>query len=219
MLWGVKEKTLTATAYKYIYDSVVNGVISTNDIITEASLTKQLEMSKTPIREALVALCTEGILRSIPRLGYHVVQILPHDVQGMFETRFTLESALLIKTVAKISNAQIKQLKEYNEFAREDFLIHNTAQECWARNTQFHLLLASFGDNEYMLRLLEQTLKSCERATTQYFLRKAQGLFDDPQPEYHEELVEYIKSKDLDSALTLLKKDVYLILSGTVFQV
>ena len=56
------KKPLTAVAYEYVYTNIINGVYSVNDIVSEGSLIQQLGISKTPVREALVALCTDCLL-------------------------------------------------------------------------------------------------------------------------------------------------------------
>ena len=89
------KKPLTAVAYEYVYTNIINGVYSVNDIVSEGSLIQQLGISKTPVREALVALCTEGILQSIPRMGYQVIQIMPSEACQMYQARLLLESTLL----------------------------------------------------------------------------------------------------------------------------
>ena len=54
-----------------VYDSVLNSIYSSeyraNEIITETSLIQKYGYSKSPIREALTALCHEGVLKNIPR--------------------------------------------------------------------------------------------------------------------------------------------------------
>ena len=73
----INSKPLTAKVYEAVYSDIINGSIKPGDIITEGLLIKQFGVSKSPVREALIALCNEDILRSIPRLGYMVVPITP----------------------------------------------------------------------------------------------------------------------------------------------
>ena len=57
-----------------VYQAILNGIFTDeykpNQIINEQELVQKFGCSKTPIREALVTLCNEGILRSFPRFGY-----------------------------------------------------------------------------------------------------------------------------------------------------
>lgn len=71
--------------------------ITGNDILTESALVKRLQVSKSPVREALILLCEENILIAIPRLGYKVVQITPGQMAKLIEARYALEPFMLKK--------------------------------------------------------------------------------------------------------------------------
>jgi DNA-binding GntR family transcriptional regulator len=203
-------KPLTQKAYNYIYRKVINGEITVNDIISENRLIEELGISKSPIREALVSLCNENILQSIPRIGYRVVQIMPDEVLELYETRLLLERTLLSKTVKKITNEQIEQLILYFKNARCNFSTFGYMPvERWNSNSGFHLLLASFGENRYMYRLLEITLRTCARAATQYFIDVSKGLYEDSKALYHEQLINALKKHDEKTAIELIEKDLY----------
>jgi DNA-binding GntR family transcriptional regulator len=202
-------KPLTKKAYDYIYNKVINGEITVNDIISENRLIEELSVSKSPVREALVSLCNENILKSIPRMGYKVVQIMPDEVVELYEARLLLEKTLLKKTVQYISTEQIEQLCAYLTKAKRNFsTIEYKPIERWDSNAGFHLLVASFGRNRYMYRLLEITLRTTARAATQYFIDVTKGLYEDSKARYHQELIEAIKKKDEKNALLLLEKDI-----------
>ena len=59
-----------------VYQAILNGIFTDeykpNQIINEQELVQKFGCSKTPIREALVTLCNEGILHSFPRFGYQI---------------------------------------------------------------------------------------------------------------------------------------------------
>ena len=70
---------------EYVYNSVLEEIFSTElkpgDIISEKSLIEKYHCSKSPVREALLTLVVEGVLRNIPRLGYEVVTIMSRNVR------------------------------------------------------------------------------------------------------------------------------------------
>ncbi|NLB91176.1 MAG: GntR family transcriptional regulator, partial [Clostridiales bacterium] len=149
-----KSKPLTAMVYDHIYTEIVNGNLTSNDILTEGALTQKLEVSKSPVREALIMLCEENVLQAIPRTGYKVIQITPVQVASLIEARDALEPFLLEKAWPKMEEAQINQLVEHYQWSKKDELIHTTIQDNWYRNISFHMLLASFAGNDYLLEAL-----------------------------------------------------------------
>ena len=84
-------KPLTARVYDEVYSDIINGKYGSQDIITESALVEKYGVSKSPVREALIQLCNEDVVRVIPRLGYMVVQITPKEIRELAEMRTVLE--------------------------------------------------------------------------------------------------------------------------------
>ena len=72
-----QEKTLSLkdTVYKQIIEMICDGTLSPDSLITENQMIEHFKVSKSPVREALIQLCHDGILTSIPRCGYQIVRI------------------------------------------------------------------------------------------------------------------------------------------------
>lgn len=162
-------KPLTNLIYQQIYDDVIDGTFAINDIFTEGQLIQRYGVSKSPVREALISLCDEHVLQSLPRTGYRVVQITPEQVRQIAETRQALELFMFERSFSQIGNEELAQLTECNERIRDEDSPGLPANKRWDGNVTFHLLLASFAGNDYMLGMLQDTLRISARATTQYF--------------------------------------------------
>ena len=201
-------KPLTQMVYDRILSEIVNGAITTNDIITEGSLIQELGVSKSPVREALITLCNENVLRSVPRAGYRVVQIMSWEVEELIETRRVLEIALLERSFPRLEDEKIEQLRLYlREADKLEMSRQLTAHERWQINTNFHLLVASFANNHWLVHLLEKTLRTCARASTQYFLYGDESELR-TQEGGHPLFVSALATGDLDAARKCLLKDI-----------
>ena len=86
-----------------VYQAILNGIFTDeykpNQIINEQELVQKFGCSKTPIREALVTLCNEGILRSFPRFGYQVVSVSREEAQNILDFRLVLEGGYLRQSI------------------------------------------------------------------------------------------------------------------------
>lgn len=71
----MKKENLKKKVYDDVLQSIVRGEYSADDIISEGMLIEKYNVSKSPVREALVQLCSENVLKSIPRCGYMVVKL------------------------------------------------------------------------------------------------------------------------------------------------
>ena len=70
-----KERSLKESIYDKILESILNYEFKPNQILTEKDLVQRYGCSKSPVREALISLCTDSVLRNIPRCGYEVIRL------------------------------------------------------------------------------------------------------------------------------------------------
>ena len=207
----INSKPLTAKVYEAVYSDIINGSIKPGDIITEGLLIKQFGVSKSPVREALIALCNEDILRSIPRLGYMVVPITPQEIRELAEARSALELYMLEKSFAYLTTEVLDGLEDMVRKNREEAQIKRSPMDNWQRNMAFHLRLDSLAGNQSMYELLEQVLRKLTRATTQYF-----SDYDSDNPllrertsgARHFELIQACRDRDLVHAKRVLEIDI-----------
>lgn len=202
-------KPLTSMVYEKVYSEIINGSITVNDILTESSLVSWLNVSKSPVREALILLCEENVLQSIPRMGYKVVQVLPGQVEKLTEARLALEPFMLQRAWESVGEKEIMRLEEHWMKAKQDEVINTSVQDNWRRNIEFHLFLGSFSQNEYLAAMLEKTLRTCARAATLYFLHKG---VPKGEADLHNSLLEALRARDQSKAITILQEDIHQIL-------
>ncbi|NMB19947.1 MAG: GntR family transcriptional regulator [Firmicutes bacterium] len=204
-------KPLTARVYDEVYSDIINGRFGAQDIITESALVQRFGVSKSPVREALLKLCNEDVLRVIPRLGYMVVQITPIEIRELTEFRNVLELYMLEKGFPSLTEDGIEELEALNELNLKDIEVYSSPLDNWQRNMKFHLKLASYAQNMTMYSHLEQVLQRLARATTQHF-----GGYDQDDPvlkersssRCHIDLVEAFRNKDLATAKGILEADI-----------
>lgn len=207
----LNSKPLTAMVYDEVYSDIINGQYSAQDIITESILVEKYGVSKSPVREALIQLCNEDILRVIPRLGYMVVQISPKEVRELTELRHVMELYMLEKSCALLTEAEMAELDALNEFHRKDAEIRSSPMDNWQRNMTFHLKLASYAGNQTMYSHLKQVLRRLAGATTQHFgglERDNPVLKQRSSGTHHIQLVEACRNKDLVRARQILASDI-----------
>ena len=90
-------------AYFLIQQKIVSGELMAGAAISEVSLAKELNSSRTPIREAMGQLVSEGVLEQIPNRGTIVTQFDRQDILELYELREALE----VYAVEKVSQREI----------------------------------------------------------------------------------------------------------------
>ena len=89
------EGNLKEQIYAKIFEDIIRGEYGPEDVLREKALVEKFHVSKSPVREALIELCKEGVLRSIPRYGYEVLRISDRDVEEIRGYRLILECGCL----------------------------------------------------------------------------------------------------------------------------
>lgn len=199
----ITNKPLTQMICDKLYADIVDGIYPPDCIITEHELIEKYNVSKSPVREAMITLCEHQILQSIPRAGYRVVAFRLDQVRQISETRSAIELAMLEKSFLNITEADLQLLEEANQHC----LIYNedvdTPAMLWERNMNFHLLLASFAKNEYMQKLLHDAMRLNARASALYYHHKVQ----DKRNPGHQTLIDAIRHKEYEKARQFLLDD------------
>lgn len=99
-------------AYRILRYNIVTTRLPPGSVLNEPELSEQLEMSRTPIREALILLKYEGLVDIMPQRGSKVTHISLHGVREGFFMRKVLESVLIRDLAGRLSSAQVSLLKE-----------------------------------------------------------------------------------------------------------
>lgn len=204
-------KPLTARVYDEVYSDIINGKYGSQDIITESALVEKYGVSKSPVREALIQLCNEDVVRVTPRLGYMVVQITPKEVRELTEMRTVLELYMFEKAFIGLSDQDLAELDALNQYTLQDAEIRSSPMDNWQRNMTFHLTLASYAGNQTMFVHLEQVLRRLAGATTQHFSGYESDnpvLRERSSSTRHFKLVEACKNQDLLLAKEILEADI-----------
>ncbi len=89
----IRPKSLREQVVQQIRTAIIEGRLKPGDHIVEASLTEQLGVSRTPVREALILLEREGLVVAEPNRGSYVRAFTESDVTALFSMRNTLENA------------------------------------------------------------------------------------------------------------------------------
>lgn len=191
-----------------IYDLIMDDILSLeykpNDILNEKILVEKYGCSKTPVREALLSLCDEGVLRSIPRYGYEVVRITTDDIREMLQYRFILESGLLSRSLDSFGGRQLDRLSEINDKCTE---FDKDVWEHWRYNTSFHMKMISYCGNSYAMDALGKTMDRLKRAYAQLYWNHLDKSSLSMDTRYHKDLIQCLRSRDTDKLLVYLQKD------------
>lgn len=193
--------------YSAILQDIVKGEYQSGVVLSERRLMEKYGVSKSPVREALVELCNENVLRSIPRYGYELISLTEKDVYDVLQFRTMVECRCLRLGVKNMTPGELNELER---FAREDcpYYGNDDIWESWESNSRFHLRLLSYSGNRYCHEQVARSLGLLKRAYAQFYWDKWKHITFVFGNGEHLRIVEALARKDLEGAERILEKDI-----------
>ena len=126
--------------------------------IDEQKLAEQYGISRTPLREALKVLASEGLVELKPRRGCYVTEISPQDLDDIFPLMAMLEgrcAAEAVNNASPLDIATLKSIHEQLESAARDGRI----DAFFEANQEFHKKIQELAGNRWMLSVIQDLRK------------------------------------------------------------
>lgn len=144
--------------HDHIMRQIVEGRLRPGDVIDEAQLAIDFEVSKTPIREAILQLEANNIVEKKARAGAHVTRLAPEDLIELIELHTELEGAAAYHAARRATEQQLTALKQ----AAATYRAHVTAPDAdrtatYDLNLAFHLAVFRCCNNVTLGRELDLT--------------------------------------------------------------
>ena len=168
----------------------------------------RLERLDDAQREALLRLCAEEVLTSIPRCGYVVVRVGEKSGRDNMVVRAMLETASLERYFDLFTPERIEHIARKLEVAREICAKDKSIWTVWQQNITFHSDLISISDNPYLVKHLTNCIEVERRFYAQNHFGLNKGFETKFCPEAHELILEAIRKGDKEQALARLKIDI-----------
>lgn len=188
-------ESLGPEVYKTILSSIISLRIAPDSRIAVDALARELGVSPTPIREALVRLEAEGLVVKTHRRGYRAAPKLTHDdFESLFDIRMVLEPHAAKCAAERRTDAQLDALREINDRMRKRREIGDTAStyaEFAALDAQFHDGVAAASGN----RLVQDSLTRLH-AHLHLFRAKRHGGIGMEAIREHERIIDAIAIQD-----------------------
>ena len=141
--------------YDILKRRIVLRQIESGKKINEEDLAKSLGVSRTPIRETLLRLEHEGIVKIIPRRGAFVVSQSKEKVMDLFEVREVLEGLVARLATENMNRALFDRLKRSLEKVSSVDGDNNRLLKYTPADVEFHALLLEASDNELLKNMME----------------------------------------------------------------
>ena len=182
-------------AYQTVLEAITTNQMKPGDRLSEYMVADWLKISRTPAREALRRLESEGLLASHPRRGLVVATLDESAIYELYSAREVIESTVAAMAARFATDAQISSLTHM--VAIESEMIE-TPDKMFAHNRAFHQQISEAARNRYMVKFLQaisDTSSAFRQASTLVSLQRRQEVLVE-----HRALVDAIARHDEDGA-------------------
>ncbi len=199
------EQTETETGIETrMYRSIVDGVLAhrltPGTKLPEPELCQLFDVGRASVRRVLEKLAHDGIVTLRPNKGAVIAEPTPEETRTIFEARRALERALVELAVARVTDADLAQLRK--QLDDEHAAMHRFDQPSWARlASDFHLRVAALAGNVVLQRYLVELVSRCSLIV---------GLYEPPgyapcEHDEHAAIVECIAQRDAEGAIARMQ--------------
>jgi DNA-binding GntR family transcriptional regulator len=190
------KKSLTSLIFNKVRNDILNDKYKLGDKLIESKLANELQVSRTPVREALKQLELDGLVESIPNRGVVVKGLTDQDIYDIYSVRVSIEAIAAGLAVERMSPEDLNELEEIVDLM-EFFTMKKDSDKIFELNTKFHEKIYSSTKSRY----LEHILKDFQIfiKTTRLESLKTEGRLDVAIVE-HKKILEALKKRDKDEA-------------------
>lgn len=177
-------------------EKIFDGQLVAGSFIDEVALCADMEISRTPLREALKVLAAEGLVRHEPRRGSFVSQVTEQDLNEIFPVIALLEGRCAFEAARNANDADIAALETLHQSLQQ----HASARritDYYAVNYTIHEAIITLADNRWLAQVIADLRKILKLARLQQL--RAPGRLEQSLGE-HLEVFAAIKARDGEGA-------------------
>lgn len=181
--------------YNYISEKINDGSLHPEDKLNEIQISDKLNVSRTPVREALIQLAADGYLENLPRKGFKVKRIDEKTAVEIYNIIGPLDGRAAYLSMDNITDKDIEQM----EFLAEsmDVAIEKSMfEKYYDMQIEFHDIYTLKCNNEQLISLINQVKKTFIRKRYAVDENKSMKEILKSTNAEHYKIVEFFKSRD-----------------------
>jgi DNA-binding GntR family transcriptional regulator len=200
-----RQPSLRSQAVDQLRGAIVTGQLEPGSMHSEQSIAADMAISRTPIREALLQLASEGLVEFVPQRGVRITEFNAEHLAQVFQFRAAIESFCAGKLASQSHPDALARLDA--ELERQTAIIAVDDRLAWVKaNMDFHTQIVSSAGNKLMVDALALLASHTMRVgyRMNYRRQRMQESVDE-----HSAVVEAIRRRDPERARALAAEHLY----------
>lgn len=183
-----------------IREAIIRGKLHPGERLSEPSLASEFGVSRSPVREALVRLESEGLVLRQANRGFFVWYPVEDDVDEIFSLRVMMESLAAELVIQELTDQDFTRLEKM--YTRQQQLVEkNDYLELTREDRHFHDYCINRSENSRLVGMWRQIMSQWEVITFRrmvYYSTVSETVLTD-----HRNILDTLKKRDLDKIVTL----------------
>ena len=197
-------RTLHVDVTERLRDMIVENELALGERIDEKSLCELMQISRTPLREALKVLAFEGLVELLPNRGARVRKMSAREVEELFEVASGLERMAAELAAERATDAELAELRRMHE-SMERCFSSGRRSDYFRLNQRIHNSVIVFARNKVLAESHAVLMTRIRRARYQAIM--SQSRWDESVRE-HDELLRALENRDARRAGEVLQRHV-----------
>ena len=202
---AIVHKTRTQLVVEAIREKILSGEIKAGEPLRQAKLAEDLNVSRIPVREALLQLEAEGLVNFEAHKGATASEVSAEQVDEIFELRALLESELLKYSMPTLGDKEFKTAEQVLVEMEAAMDAGDAMSASGELNTRFHNILYSQANRSQTAEMVSTLSKSSSRYVRMHILL-AGGL--NTAKSEHRELLSLAREGDTNKACDFLRRHI-----------
>jgi len=198
---GLAHRTLATATAEELRRRILTGSFPAGYQLRQDALASEFGISRIPLREALLQLEAEGLIKIIPHRGAVVSELSIAEIEELFDLRALLEPWLLQASAPRLTSGDFTRLDAILDEYSHELRTKNVMR--WGElNTQLHLMLYQHSNRPRTMTIVTALLQASDRHT------RLQLTYTDRMERAeneHAELVKLCRTRQFDAAAQLLE--------------
>lgn len=196
--------TATDRVYRAIRQGILSRRYGEDGFLREEALARELQSSRTPVREALRRLVSEGWLEQIPHRGARIVQWTAEDADEVFELRSVLEPHAARRAATRIEAGQLQRLRTLADSMEALCGAPGVAERerIAALNDTYHAVVLAAAGSPRLQKLIGVVMQA-PISSRSFFRYQTEELTRSMQ--HHREIITALESRDADWAAGVMR--------------
>ncbi len=194
-------KSLKEQVYDYLREEFRQHKLKPGSIINIDVTSKELGISRTPLRDALLQLEIEGFVNIVPRRGIYVNKLTLEEIRDFYQVIGSLEHSAILTCANKIKSKDLDRMQNLNQDMKNS-LEKNDFDLFYEKNISFHSTFIDLSENKTLIKIISNLKKR---------------LYDLPRPEKwikeweerstleHDKLIDHLREGEFDKAAVHVK--------------